>query len=120
MPGFDGTGPRGEGPMTGGGRGYCAVPLSGNRPTYLGRRFFDRGGQRGRRNWYYATGLMGWQRASLGYPAFGRGLYPADALPLSGKEELETLKEQAKFMEERLQDIKQRISTLENQTPKEG
>ena len=28
MPGFDGTGPRGMGPMTGGARGYCAVPLS--------------------------------------------------------------------------------------------
>ena len=28
MPGFDGTGPRGMGPMTGGGRGYCAVPLA--------------------------------------------------------------------------------------------
>ena len=27
MPGFDGTGPRGMGPMTGGGRGYCAVLL---------------------------------------------------------------------------------------------
>ena len=27
MPGFDGTGPRGMGPMTGGGRGYCVVPL---------------------------------------------------------------------------------------------
>ena len=23
MPGFDGTGPRGMGPMTGGGRGFC-------------------------------------------------------------------------------------------------
>jgi len=28
MPGFDGTGPRGAGPMTGGARGYCVVPLS--------------------------------------------------------------------------------------------
>ena len=28
MPGFDGTGPRGRGPMTGGGRGFCVVPLS--------------------------------------------------------------------------------------------
>jgi len=119
MPGFDGTGPRGEGPMTGGGRGYCAVPLSANRQMYLGRRFFGRGGQRGRRNWYYATGLMGWQRASLGYPAFGRGLYPVDALNLSGKEKIEALKEQAKFLEERLQDIKERISTLESQAPKE-
>ena len=29
MPGFDGTGPCGRGPMTGGGRGYCAVPQPG-------------------------------------------------------------------------------------------
>lgn len=28
MPGFDGTGPLGQGPMTGGGRGYCIVPLN--------------------------------------------------------------------------------------------
>jgi len=28
MPGFDGTGPYGRGPMTGGGRGFCAVPLN--------------------------------------------------------------------------------------------
>ena len=27
MPGFDGTGPQGQGPMTGRGEGYCAVPL---------------------------------------------------------------------------------------------
>jgi len=27
MPGFDGTGPRGTGPMTGGGRGYCVLPV---------------------------------------------------------------------------------------------
>jgi len=25
MPGFDGTGPRGEGPLTGRGEGYCAI-----------------------------------------------------------------------------------------------
>lgn len=28
MPNFDGTGPHGDGPMTGWGRGYCVVPLS--------------------------------------------------------------------------------------------
>ena len=27
MPGFDGTGPMGMGPMTGRGMGYCAIPL---------------------------------------------------------------------------------------------
>jgi len=29
MPGYDGTGPRGRGPMTGRGRGYCLLKLSG-------------------------------------------------------------------------------------------
>ena len=28
MPGFNGTGPRSTGPMTGRGRGYCVIPLS--------------------------------------------------------------------------------------------
>lgn len=28
MPGFDGTGPMGMGPMTGRGMGYCVIPLS--------------------------------------------------------------------------------------------
>jgi hypothetical protein len=34
MPGFDGTGPRGQGPMTGRGEGYCAlrIPESGQTP----------------------------------------------------------------------------------------
>jgi hypothetical protein len=27
MPGLDGMGPRGKGPMTGGGEGFCIVPL---------------------------------------------------------------------------------------------
>lgn len=49
MPGFDGTGPQGGGPMTGGGRGRCApgtyAPPAANRavfprsvvPAFLGR-----------------------------------------------------------------------------------
>ena len=28
MPGFDGTGPGGKGPMSGGCRGFCVLPLS--------------------------------------------------------------------------------------------
>lgn len=36
MPGFDGTGPRGMGPMTGGGRGFCALPMGGYRPPIMG------------------------------------------------------------------------------------
>jgi len=33
MPGFDGTGPNGMGPMTGGGRGFCS-PWGGIPPQY--------------------------------------------------------------------------------------
>ena len=40
MPGFDGTGPRGMGPMTGGGRGFCAVPLPVNLPILSGRAVY--------------------------------------------------------------------------------
>jgi hypothetical protein len=29
MPGYDGTGPRGRGPMTGKGRGFCLLKISG-------------------------------------------------------------------------------------------
>ena len=54
MPGRDGTGPMGYGPMTGGRWGFCAdaAPSPG------------RGGSRGRRNQFYDTGLTGWQRAA--------------------------------------------------------
>ena len=54
MPGRNGTEPTGDGPMTGGRRGFCgdAAPSPG------------RGGGRGRKNQFYATGLTGWQRAA--------------------------------------------------------
>ena len=101
MPGYDGTGPRGMGPMTGGGRGYCAVPVD----DFAGRprigRFFGRGGGRGggrgRRNRYYATGLVGWQRS---------GFMPED--------EKEALRSEAELLKQELSDIQSRISALEN------
>ena len=36
MPGFDGIGPMGMGPMTGGGRGFCAKPYRGYGPYGYG------------------------------------------------------------------------------------
>jgi len=84
MPGFDGTGPRGQGAMTGGGRGYCAVELNstGVRPM-SGCGFYGRGGGRGYRNCFNATGLSGWIRAQRGKQAFGR----ARVQDLEGKQE---------------------------------
>ena len=119
MPRGDGTGPIGLGPMTGRAAGFCAGynapgymnPISGRGYFGRGRGFFGRGGGRGRRNWYYATGLPGWQRASMGMPAFG-GAYP-DAAMITPKNEADILKDQANVLKKQLEDIQGRIETLE-------
>lgn len=109
MPGFDGTGPAGMGPMTGGGRGYCARPVYGGMPMPFGRGFYGRGGGRGRRNMYYATGLPGWARAGYGYPSYGFGYGP----DLSREEESEMLKEEAESLKEELKSVEQRLRAME-------
>lgn len=43
MPAFDGTGPRGPGPMTGAGRGFCALKMP-QRPDEPTRGFAGRTG----------------------------------------------------------------------------
>lgn len=43
MPGFDRTGPLGQGSMSGGGRGNCAVPMIEGASTRPGRGFRGRG-----------------------------------------------------------------------------
>jgi len=65
MPRFDGTGPSGEGPMTGGGRGLCdpnsvASRRSGSNPPADGRPFFGRGRPRwGLRGLFAGRGFRG-------------------------------------------------------------
>jgi len=105
MPGFDGTGPAGRGPMTGGGRGYCAMPLN-----TAGGRFFGPGAGRGRRNCFYATGLTGWMRAQAGARAFG-----GYGRALSKDEELAALKNQAAYLKDELDAIQASIKDLEKQ-----
>ena len=128
MPGGDGTGPRGAGPMTGRAAGYCAGysapgyvnPISGRGwfgyGRGMGRGFnrggFGRGGGRGFRNQYYATGMPGWARAGYGYPAFSGWADPYGVEP-TAKEERDMLKDQAEALKQQLEDIHTRISTLE-------
>ena len=72
MPNKDGTGPMGQGAMTGGGRGYCAVELNGTGVKPMnGRVFYGRVGGHGHRNCFNATGLPGWVRSQRGMQAFG-------------------------------------------------
>jgi hypothetical protein len=124
MPAGDGTGPMGMGPMTGRGAGYCAgfgAPGYMN-PTpggALGGGFRRGGGGRGRRNWYYATGLPGWMRAQMGLPAFGmrpayyRGAAFAPYAAPRPEDELNALRGQAEYLEDTLEGIKSRIAELE-------
>ena len=49
MPGLDGTGPRGEGPLTGRGLGRCINKESLKMPIFVNRFWFARGRGFGRR-----------------------------------------------------------------------
>jgi len=133
MPGGDGTGPGGMGPMTGRAAGYCAgYAVPGYANPVGGRGFWGWGrgggggrGGRGWRNQFYATGLTGWQRAPMGYPAFG-GVTPS-AVPytapfapaMSGEQQLDALKGQAEYLEDALEGIRKRIEELEAKSKKD-
>jgi len=120
MPGGDGTGPGGFGPMTGRAAGFCAgYAMPGYANPVSGRGFFGRGrgfggGGRGRRNWYYATGLPGWARAGYGWPTGGVGGGVPFAPETTAQQELDGLKGQAEYLEDTLDGIKKRIEELEN------
>ena len=79
MPRGNRTGPRGFGPMTGRGAGFCAgyntpgYMNPGGRSGFIGRGG-GRGGGRGYRNMFYATGQPGWMRGGYQgyYPSYGQ------------------------------------------------
>jgi hypothetical protein len=127
MPRGDRTGPAGMGPMTGRAAGYCAgygVPGYANPIPRAGMGFgrgFGRGGGRGWRNWYYATGLTGWQRAMYPYPAYAPTVpYGTPAAPaMTKQQEIDVLKDQAEYLENSLEEIRKRLSELESQTGKQ-
>jgi hypothetical protein len=125
MPAGDGTGPRGMGPMTGRGAGYCAGygapgyanPMPGRGFGMGWGRGRGGGGGRGWRNMYYATGLPGWAR--YGYaPAWGAppaAAYGPYGAPPTPEQETEFLKSQAEMLKEELDAISQRIAELEKE-----
>jgi len=83
MPGFDGTGPRGQGTMTGRGMGYCVVALND-----IGSRPANRGG------------------------FYGRCIRRGFSQTVS-KEELNMLKTQADLLKNQLENMQARIQNLE-------
>ncbi|HUS46720.1 MAG TPA: DUF5320 domain-containing protein [Phycisphaerae bacterium] len=124
MPGGDGTGPMGAGPMTGRAAGYCAgYPVPGFMNLRGGRGFGfwgrgGRGGGRGRRNWFYATGLTGWQRGAMGWPSFAAvpaGVAPVTAAAPGREQEIDMLKRQQEYFSNALDEIGKRVEELQSQ-----
>lgn len=120
MPGGDGTGPAGAGPMTGRGAGFCAgYPVPGYMNPVGGRGYYGGGAWgrgRGYRHWYHATGAPGWMRAARGLPAWGGYGYPYPLPPLptlTPQQEMEMLKAGAQGLERDLSEIRKRMEELE-------
>jgi hypothetical protein len=112
MPRGNRTGPAGMGPMTGRGQGYCAgydVPGYANPAPGFG--FGRRGGGRGWRHQFHASGLPGWARSGYA-PArhFGPGWRPVPE-----DEEVELLKNQAQVIQQELDAIAKRLAELEKE-----
>jgi hypothetical protein len=74
MPGFDGTGPMGQGPMTGGGRGFCAMPYRGYGSYGYGMGAPYYPPFSGYPSYGYGMGAP-YYPPSGGYPSFGRPFY---------------------------------------------
>jgi hypothetical protein len=119
------------GPMTGRAAGYCAgYGVPGFTNSFGGRGFgfgFGRGGGWGRRNWFHATGLTGWQRGAYAYPAWG-GAAPAyfgavaPQMPYgapSREQELQALQRQAEYLDDALGGIRKRIAEIEAEGEKQ-
>jgi hypothetical protein len=130
MPGGDGTGPAGMGPMTGRAAGYCAgyaVPGFMNPvPGYGFGRGWGRGfgfgvGFRGRR---FGGGYWGFPYRALtyGYSApyqVPSAYYSAPYGPgPSPEQELDILKGQSEYLEDSLEGIKKRMQELETEKGK--
>ncbi len=123
MPGGDGTGPLGMGPMTGRGAGFCVgYAYPGYRtPAWWGRGYL--GWRRGRGGW----GFGGWYGAG-GWPGWGSGLrYPLPYYAVSApsrleppvEEETRALKNQVKYYEDALRSTQAFIKELMEETKQE-
>ena len=108
MPGFDGRGPMGAGPMTGGARGFCDPAAEGYPRSFGSGMGFGRGSRGG-----YGPGMgmrrgFGWCRWYP--PAYGPA-YPADPTA-----EINMLKAQADSMQNDLDAINRRMTQLQEES----
>jgi len=88
MPGFDGTGPNGMGPMTGGARGFCS-PRGGSMRNYAFPRW-----------------------APYSYPRYGTYGFRPFVPRVSREQELEFLKGQAEALKDELKELENEIGKI--------
>ena len=95
MPGFDGTGPNGMGPMTGGGRGFCS-PWGAGTQNYA----FPR-------------------RSPYTHPRYADYGFRPFVPRVSREQELEFLKVQAEALRDELKELETEIGKLSAEKSKE-
>lgn len=98
MPGFNGSGPRGQGPLTGRGMGACAGPE---------RTFFSQG-----RGMGFGMGRRGGIRGGGRGFGFGVGFNPNFGLEETPEQTLDRLQKEKDFYEERMRFVDTEISHL--------
>ena len=123
MPGGNSTGPAGMGPMTGRAAGFCAgYPAPGFVTPARGRGSWGGGRSESWGNgcrhgyWYRATGLTGWQRAQMGWPAYQPSFTGPFSPVMTKKQELDALSRQAEYFEHALEDVRKRIEKVESRS----
>lgn len=103
MPGFDGTGPSGRGPLTGWRRGFCSEPIGPGRPRFEIYGGYGGGRGRGWRNRYWSIDMpdRGWWRRRPNFEP-----------ELTKQEEIKMLKEEAESLESELEFVNKEIEKL--------
>lgn len=115
MPGFDGTGPQGEGPLTGGARGQCVTDEPGGRGRGRGPGWNGRGGggygvrRRIRGGWGRDRGM-----APVAVPVAAPAAVPA-AVATAESDEATRLRQQNQELEQQLALLQSRVARLEQE-----
>ena len=105
MPGFDGTGPAGMGPGTGGCRGFCPPPGYNSQWFGAGRGGRPRGGGRGRA-WGGGRGMKYAYRQPLDPDFYG------EYVPPRQEDEKEYLEKQANSLENQIAYLQEQVNEL--------
>ena len=115
MPGGDKTGPKGYGPRTGRGLGYCSEYDSPGftRGVPRGGGGFGRGCGRGFGRGFWGRGRGFWRRNCYSDPYYGPAPYHKNIDPeLSKEEEKSYLEDMVKGLEDDLKFIKEKLQEL--------